>query len=120
MKPNYGPNDIQAIPETILLLLGDQEGASRSIAERIEDAPVWERRRLEVVSTPIIELSALLAEFDANHSERMWINWLVSCRLWGAGNRDDAGHYLNECVQSLPLSIESAWARAFLGRIREN
>ncbi len=116
---SIGPHDFVDVPETILLLLGDQAEASRRLALRNGSAqgPPWQMEMQKFLSDPSAQDETLLNSAKGAYS-RVVAHKLIAFRHLSRGNIDLAEDHLAKCVQAFRWQPDAYWANAFLSRLR--
>lgn len=113
-----GEDDQFAIPEVMLLLLGEQMKASQAIAGKLksEDRSPREIRFLRYIGDPTASdqelVSGSKSNFDLSVAHR-----LIAYRHLGKGNTKEARRHLAACIEALPVGVEACWAEPILIRL---
>lgn len=116
---SVGPDDVIGIPETILLLMGDEPRARRELKRRLHGMPASaQRQMMEFLADAEMSPKELLAAIgDASLAARAMAHKMIALRHLSRGEKQMAMEQLRACLSVTYWFPDSMWAHAILAQI---
>jgi hypothetical protein len=116
---------IFALPESILLLMGEKDRAKRDIGRRLQMGHFgtqWERQILQSLFDFLCDPAARDRLFDhaETRSQRAWLYKLLGLLEIADGDCDAARESFTKCQRESPISPDAYWAAALASRLEHD
>ena len=112
-------DDFIGIPETILLLAGEEDRARRELKQRLSNTrPSAQRQMMEFLADAEMSPKELLAAIgDASLAARAMAHKMIALRHLSRGEKQMAMEQLRACLSVSYWFPDSMWAHAILAQI---